>query len=200
MLVRSGSDAGAAADAGADLLARWHEPHRHYHDVEHLGEVLVYVDEMAHLAGDPDAVRLAAWFHDAVYAGVPGRDEEDSALLAGSVLSGLGVSRERVLEVVRLVRLTAQHDPRADDGDGAVLCDADLAILGSEPERYRRYVAGVRKEYQAVPDEAFRAGRAEVLNRLLDAPRLFRTEPGRRRWEAAARRNILAELHQLGQT
>jgi len=199
MVVRSGGDAGAATDAGADLLARWSEPHRHYHDVEHLGEVLTHVDELAHLASDPDAVLLAAWFHDAVYAPAPGRDEADSAVLAGAVLTGLGLPRERVATVTRLVRLTAEHDPRPGDSDGAVLCDADLGILGADPERYQRYVAGVRQEYAHVPDEAFRPGRAAVLRRLLTAQRVFRTEPARRRWETAARCNMAAELHQLGQ-
>src|SRR5689334_15382646 len=54
-------------DLGADLLARWREPHRHYHTDEHLAFMLEIIDRHADLADDADAVRLAAWFHDAVY-------------------------------------------------------------------------------------------------------------------------------------
>lgn len=45
-----------------------------------------------------------------------------------------------------------------------------------------------------MPDEAFRAGRAEVLTQLLALPRLFRTPYGEREWEAQARENLEAEL------
>jgi len=180
--------------AGGDVLARWRDPSRHYHDEEHLREVLGHVDDLADLAADPAAVRLAAWFHDAVYAGSPGADEQASADLAGRVLSRLGVPRSRVDAVSRLVALTAGHDPAPGDADGEVLCDADLAILGSDPDRYARYAAAIRQEYPHVPDAAFRAGRAAVLRRLAAAPRLYRTGPARSRWEAAARRNLAEEL------
>src|SRR4051794_21973181 len=66
------------ATAGANLIARWREPHRQYHDVVHLVAVLDRVDALAVEADDIEVVRLAAWFHDAVYQGRPGDDEEDS--------------------------------------------------------------------------------------------------------------------------
>src|SRR6478735_6166231 len=50
--------------------------------------------------------------------------------------------------LVRLDLLTADHRPEPGDGDGALLCDADLSILGGEPEEYARYVAAVRKDYE----------------------------------------------------
>jgi predicted metal-dependent HD superfamily phosphohydrolase len=57
-----------------------------------------------------------------------------------------------------------------DDVDGAVLCDADLSVLGSDAQRYRTYAAAVREEYADVPDEMFRPARAHVLASLLDGP------------------------------
>ena len=66
------------------------EPHRRYHAVSHLRDILSYVDELAEYADDVDAVRLAAWYHDAVYDGLPG-DEERSARRARDELSELGV-------------------------------------------------------------------------------------------------------------
>ena len=72
--------------SGQEMLTRWSEPHRRYHDVDHLRSVLHIVDQLAGDAVDPDAVRLAAWFHDAVYSGRPGDDERTSAELAASIL------------------------------------------------------------------------------------------------------------------
>ena len=78
---------------GEDLLARYAEEHRHYHDQRHLAEVLDAVDELAEYADDPDAIRLAAWFHDAIYdlEADPGENEEVSAQLAEAELAAYGV-------------------------------------------------------------------------------------------------------------
>jgi predicted metal-dependent HD superfamily phosphohydrolase len=183
---------------GAELLRRYDEPHRRYHTTEHLAEVLDHVDELAAEAGDVDAVRLAAWFHDAVYDPSRGDNEERSAVLAERMLADTDLPAGTVAEVARLVRLTATHDPGDGDRDGAVLCDADLAVLAAPPDRYAAYAAAVREEYAAVPDEAFRTGRADILQSLLELPSLFRTAPGRERWEAAARHNLRTELMLLG--
>lgn len=183
-----------AEAAGADLLRRWREPHRHYHSAGHLEAVLDAVDELAAAARDVDAVRLAAWFHDAVYDGKPGDDERASAALARSVLTELGLPAARIDEVERLVLLTIGHDPSPGDANGAVLCDADLAVLAGTPSDYAAYASAVRDDYAHVSDDDFAAGRAAVLSSLLDRPALFHTETGRRRWEGPARHNLAIEL------
>ncbi|PSK98283.1 putative metal-dependent HD superfamily phosphohydrolase [Haloactinopolyspora alba] len=183
-----------AARLGADLLRRWNEPHRHYHDATHLAAVLDAVDQLGRPVRPFDPVRLAAWFHDAVYDGEPGTDERASADLAGAELPALDVSGDVVEEVRRLVLLTASHDPEPGDVDGAVLCDADLAVLGGSPDQYAAYAAAVRQDYAHVPDDAFAAGRAAVLERLLAADPLFHTDTGRRRWQDTARHNMSTEL------
>ena len=188
------------AAAGADLLRRWGQPHRRYHDLEHLVEVLSAVDVLAGHAVDLPAVRLAAWFHDAVYDGRPGQDEEASAVLAERVLSRLGVPVGRTTAVGRLVRMTAAHSPDPGDPDAAVLCDADLAVLAAAPARYRRYRLAVRAEYGHLTDQQFRTGREVVLRRIAGRRLIFSTATGVERWERAARANLAAELTLLAGT
>jgi predicted metal-dependent HD superfamily phosphohydrolase len=181
-----------AADLGTELLRRWTEPQRHYHDAEHLAEVL---DALDVLAGSPAReLRLAAWFHDAVYDPVRDDNEERSAELARRTLAATGIAAADVAEVVRLVRLTATHDPDPGDSSGVLLCDADLAILGAPPDRYQRYAADVRREYAHVPEATFRAARGVILRGFLDRAEIYRTPTGRDRWESAARRNLATEL------
>ncbi|RLK59530.1 HD domain-containing protein [Actinokineospora cianjurensis] len=182
---------GLDESVGRSLLDRWSEPHRRYHDLAHLAAVLSGVDLLAEHADDPDLVRLAAWYHDAVYRGSPD-DEEQSALLAEAELPAAGLDAAAVAEVARLVRLTAGHRTSPGDRNGEVLCDADLAILASDG--YDAYVAAVREEYRHVPEEAFRVGRAAVLRNLLALPNLYRTPLARERWEAVARKNLRSEL------
>jgi predicted metal-dependent HD superfamily phosphohydrolase len=182
--------------AGRDLLARYDEPHRTYHDRRHLGEVLAALRLLTGGQDPPVEVVVAAWFHDAVHDGADD-DEERSARLATRVLGGLGVAPHVVDEVVRLVRMTVTHDPVPDDAAGALLSDADLAVLGADPDRYDRYAADVRREYAHVADDDFRAGRTTVLRTLLERPRLYVTDEGHRRWDAAARRNLRTEINCL---
>jgi predicted metal-dependent HD superfamily phosphohydrolase len=182
---------------GTDLLGRWAEPQRRYHTLDHLQAVLEHATELVAFADDPDAVALAAWFHDAVYRPDRSENEERSAHLAERALTEAGVAPDRTAEVARLVRLTASHDPAEGDHNGEVLCDADLAVLAGDPAAYAAYAAAVREEYGFVPDEDFRVGRAAVLRQLLDLPALFRTSYGRDHWERTARRNVGTELELL---
>ncbi|MFI6347835.1 hypothetical protein [Streptomyces sp. NPDC050560] len=176
------------------LLARWAEPQRRYHDTAHLVAVLNRVDTLARYARRPDVVRLAAWFHDAVYRPDRSENEVRSAALARRALTEAGMDEASVAEVVRLVLLTARHDPARDDPDGAVLCDADLGVLAGSPAAYAAYAAAVREEYAFVPDETFRPARADVLRALLDHPALFHTPYAHEHWERAARHNVATEL------
>jgi len=195
---RVAPDAPDPSEVGSALLASWAEPHRTYHDLRHLRAVLHGVDELAGYAADPDAVQLAAWYHDAVHDGAPD-EEERSADRARTELSDLGVPSRTVAEVARLVRLTANHNPAPEDRNGAVLCDADLAILAADAGRYAGYAAAVREEYLHIDEAEFRAGRAAILRDLLARPTLFHTPIGQACWESPARANLLTELASLGQ-
>ena len=179
----------------ADLERRWAEPHRHYHDLAHLRYVLEALDTLRDSGEtfDVDVVRRAAWFHDAIYD--PRRDdnEERSALLAIDLLS----ADENPMEVARLVRITRTHAVEDGDTNAAALCDADLAILASDDDHFRRYADGVRREYAYVPDAEFAHGRAAILQSLLNHSALFATETGRTRWEGPARANVIAEIAAL---
>jgi predicted metal-dependent HD superfamily phosphohydrolase len=179
-------------DLRDELLTAWHRDG--YHDLLHLTEVLDRLDLLARAGAPFDAtvVGLAAWFHDAVYAGADD-DEERSAQWAERALPAAYAD-----EVARLVRMTAHHRPADDDAAGCALSDADLGILAAPPERYEAYVAGVRADYAHVADDDFRAGRAAVLAELAAKPALFHTPHARELWESSARANLERELGELG--
>ncbi|MGC5258230.1 hypothetical protein ACPXCG_17950 [Gordonia sp. DT218] len=184
-------------DQRADLLARWSEPQRRYHTLDHLRQVLHSLELLSQggVDFDPVPVRLAAWFHDAIYE-IPGTDNEArSAELASEMLTGQSLGDE----VARLVIVTATHHVRPDDANAAALCDADLSILAGSREQYTVYRQQVREEYAAVPDEHFCVGRAAVLQSLLTQDTLFHTDVGLELWEARARDNVTTEIRDLEQ-
>jgi predicted metal-dependent HD superfamily phosphohydrolase len=193
--VAAAEGAGATAEyhdvrAAGELLLGWWSRR----GVGRLTAVLGVVDEFAGLAAHPDRVRLAAWLHDTAYGRVNGQDSAEFAL---GLLTMLGVPGESAAEVARLVGLTAGHATEEIDPDGELLCDADLAVLGSDAERYDAHTAALREDYAHVPEGAFRAARAQVLVSLLELPAIYRNEPLRERWEAKARENLERELRAL---
>ncbi len=188
------------SELGDELIARYGEPHRRYHGQDHLLAVLRWIDRLAGRDHDLFLVRLAAWFHDAVYAIPAGQvtNEEASARLAVKSLHRAGLEIEEVNQVTRLVRLTATHQVGPGDAAGALLCDADLAVLGGTRAEYRAYVDAVREEYASVDDETFWAARLDLLDGLAGT-QLFRTGKARRELLATARTNLDAERAVLRQ-
>jgi predicted metal-dependent HD superfamily phosphohydrolase len=208
--VRTCRGAGATADedtiraTGTELIERWSEPHRHFHNLRHLAAVLHRVDELAHETHEPDLVRLAAWYHGAVfdadrkvaYATRGGEQTTLSADLARTQLTELGMSARAADRVGELVDNLARHKPLPNDFDSAVLNDADLGMLAAEPQRYKAYVAEIRSEYGHIPLPDYLDARIKVVTKLLGRPRLYSSPLGIT-WEEPARQNLDAELHRL---
>lgn len=181
------------------LAAAYSSPERHYHNLEHLGEMFRVAGRLAHDAADPAAIQLAIWFHDAVYDSRAKDNEARSAEVAVDLLGPIGVPGATIERVTRLVRATAHlnsPDPPPDT-DTAILLDADLAILGASEERYMRYAADIRKEYAWVPDAAYREGRMAVLTMFLARPRIYFRQIMFEEGEGRARANMTREMKEL---
>ena len=199
-----GADRAAVASVGADLVRRWDEPHRRYHGLSHLTEVLGAVDALSRAEElrpqERFAALLAAWFHDAVYSVAdPGTNERDSAALAAGALGSLGARKDLITRVVTLVLDTSAHDLGNADDDPArlVLHDADLWILAAPVDRFDEYCRQVRDEYGHVPAAVYASARSAVLRPFLVRPHVYGTEHARRSWEPAARENLARELTRL---
>ncbi|MFV0306555.1 MAG: hypothetical protein ACK5OX_02290 [Desertimonas sp.] len=190
---------GPAADAELDEVIGAHrQPARRYHGVRHVTWVVRHVFELGDREpiADLDAVVAAAFYHDAVYDPRRADNETSSARWAQRALSGLGWQASRTHDVAALIGLTVDHRPTPGT-DGAVLVDADLAVLGSGPAAYGAYVRGVRGEYAHIPEPDWRVGRPAVLRAFLDRDHVLTTPTARQRWESRARANLTAELAAL---
>ncbi|MEV6645396.1 hypothetical protein [Amycolatopsis sp. NPDC051371] len=184
---------GGKPDAWPRLEARYAEPHRRYHTLDHAAAV---ARDSAWLAESLSSVEraivaVAAWTHDVVYDAKPGDDERASAAWAREALDG--VAEAHVERVESLILATIKHDAPADDHLATALLDADLAILGAPEELYATYARGVREEYAMYPDDVWREGRVAVLEGML-ARTHYRSEAARTRWANAARANLSTEL------
>lgn len=180
------------------LEAAYAQPHRRYHSRAHIEACLTLLAGLEGLSSaDRRLLEYAVWWHDAVYDPTRSDNEAVSAEMARSDLAALGEPATVADEVARLILLTKGHTVTAGDRLGALLVSIDLAVLGGAPADYNAYAAGVRQEYAHVPQDAFRAGRARVMQQFLDARAIYPDPAFRSRLEERARANIAREIADL---
>ncbi len=194
----------AIDQAGTRLLDEWSAPERKYHNVRHLVDLLQHVDELQQETHHPNSVRLAAWYHGAVfdaaegaaYARKGGENEVASAQYAREQLTQLAVPEDRIEDITTMVKALARHSSDPVSIDCAVLCDADLAILATDPQTYRTYTKQVREEYEHIPVRDFLTSRKTILTKLLARDQLYLSPLGSG-WESQARQNVAGELARI---
>jgi predicted metal-dependent HD superfamily phosphohydrolase len=184
--------------AFAELTRRYGEPHRHYHTLDHVAEVLRGVRRLCPDADARPELLLAGWFHDVVYDTHASDNEARSAEHAGFILVPLGVPGPVLEETARLILLTQSHTTAGDDSTGQVLLDSDLAVLAADEPAYDSYARAIRREYDWVPGERYREGRRRALEAFLGRPRIYATEVMFATGEARARANLRREIASLG--
>jgi predicted metal-dependent HD superfamily phosphohydrolase len=183
----------------SSLTAAYDDDRRGYHDLVHIAAVLGEVERHATVQTDRDAVVVAALFHDVIYDATRRDNEVASAALARTHLADLGADPRQSEKIAAMIEATRHRevDVASADADTALLLDCDLAIIASDPTRYRDYVAGVRHEYAHVPEDAWRTGRIQVLKAFLARPRIYATTALAAVWDAKARSNLADEIAAL---
>lgn len=182
--------------AARRVIAMYDDPARHYHNLPHIIHCLTQFDSARQHSEHPDALEAAIWFHDAVYDPSRTDNEQKSADLARDVLQTCGAAPSFAAEVADLIMVTL-HDRPPQTTDGQLLADIDLSGLGQPPDGFDRDGDAIRAEYPHVADQAFNAGRVEMLRRFLDRPHVYYTSFFRERYEATARSNLERSLRRL---
>ncbi|WP_326523982.1 HD domain-containing protein [Sphingomonas sp.] len=186
----------------AALRSRYDEPWRHYHAWAHPQAMLRHLaaaQAEGLVVADRDAAVGFILWHDAIYdpqAG-GGRNERLSAALCRAEMTPLA-DMASVERAVLAIEATIAHVlPEGDCPDAALLLDIDLSVLGADEEGFDAYDAAIRREYAHVEEAAYRAGRVAILTRFLERHRLYLTDWGHARWEAAARANLSRAIARL---
>jgi len=199
-------DLGAKGDPQAvygSLHAAYSAPPRSYHTLTHVSWGLRRIDEIVRHEELDDrinvsAVRWAMWFHDVsmTFGDGSADDEERSARKAFQEAKQAGLGTRFADTVLRLV-LSTSHLAEKLSLDESVLVDADLSMLGSSQNDFDVYEERVRREWSQYDDQAFAAGRIQVLRRFLKKRRIFTTDYGRDKWEARAQSNLRRSVEKL---
>src|SRR6185436_10292961 len=117
-----------------ELQARYSEPHRAYHTLQHLQECFAWFNETRSLMRAPGNVAFALFYHDAIYDTHASNNEARSAALARTILEEY-VRCDNDFDAIETLILATRHDVVAQPGDAQLLVDIDLSILGAPPFR-----------------------------------------------------------------
>lgn len=145
------------------ILRAYEEPHRAYHNLDHIEHCLELLDENDAFAENPTALEFAIWYHDVVYDTQAQDNEERSARAAGAFLVD-SVLRDSVSTLI----LATRHTGEFQQDDFGIISDIDLAILGATPQAYDDYAANIRREYAWVEPATYASKRSQLLKRFLE--------------------------------
>jgi predicted metal-dependent HD superfamily phosphohydrolase len=182
-------------DLFAELAAAYDEPTRHYHTRHHIAACLRDLARWHEQAERPNEIALALWFHDAVYDTHRDDNEARSADWAARYLAVARTPRDAIGRIDAMIRATASHV--ADDPDGGLMQDIDLAILAAAPGTFAAYDRAIRAEYAWIPEARYRERRRQVLASILERATIYRTAPLRERYERRARGNLKGLIEKL---
>ncbi|MEN9443447.1 MAG: hypothetical protein RIS47_337 [Bacteroidota bacterium] len=178
------------------IRVQYSQTHRVYHNLNHIYSLVKDLVPVSSYLKQPDAIYLAAFFHDIVYFPKLKDNELQSAIFARTELEYLSVPRQ-VLQLIESAICATQTHIAGSDTDIAVLIDADLAILGKDAAIYAAYAQQIRKEYAHIPEVYYRQGRRKVLERFLARTQIYSTPFFYQLYETSARTNILEECKML---
>jgi predicted metal-dependent HD superfamily phosphohydrolase len=145
-----------------DLLARWQEPHRKYHILSHLDDLVDQIQRCDLLTEkERNILFLVALFHDIVYDPTRTDNEEASAQL---LLQNSNPSEELQL-IALIIRDTAHHTPT--EPLSKVFSEMDMAIVTRPFAELVKWEKGIRFEYAHTSRVAYTWGRVRFLRKMV---------------------------------
>lgn len=172
------------------------EKGRYYHTLDHLENMFQELEVVKDQILNFTAITFSVFYHDIIYSATSKSNEEKSAELAVSKLEELHVDQDIIKEVFEQILATKTHQ-MSNHQDTNYLLDADLSILGKEPEIYADYTKKIRKEYSFYPDLLYKPGRKKVLQHFLELESIYKTDYFKSKYEKQAKENIRTELASL---
>lgn len=171
---------------------------RFFHDIKHVENLLKFFNQRKDSIRDYDSMRLAAWFHDAVYDVEAANNEEQSAIYARRILKELGIPEDVIVKVEKLILATFKHENADNDNDCSIFLDGDLSILGGDDAVYDAYAKSIWQEYSRIASrEYYKQRRKQVLENFLKRERIYFTNEMFEKFEDKARKNIEREIKSL---
>jgi predicted metal-dependent HD superfamily phosphohydrolase len=180
-----------------EIVYRYSEQHRHYHNLSHIGFLFNWCDKYLDQINNPAVIGFAIIYHDIIYDTYRQDNEELSAELAGEHLTQLNINSKLLKSIKEFIIASKDHlvnESSPMKEDLALFLDFDMAILGSEKDYYKMYSEKIRQEYAKYPDEVYKPGRKLALQKMLEMPQIFNSATIQQDLELISRENIQKEI------
>jgi predicted metal-dependent HD superfamily phosphohydrolase len=147
------------------ILAMWNESHRHYHNLNHLNDLIEQINENKsnYSQKEYEKMMLAALFHDCVYDPMSEDNEEKSAQFFMECV--IDKSNTDLLEVKQMILDTKTH--QATTNLSEKFNQLDMNIVERDFNQLLEWETGIYNEYKAF-GEKYKEGRLKFLESLLD--------------------------------
>jgi len=164
-------------------------PHRYYHNLSHIENCLLELEEAGWSVPNYHAAEAAIWYHDITYDTVSTTNEKYSATFAADRLRLGGMGQWFINNVSDIILATAHNGYPTNDTTKYVV-DIDLVILGKPIFEFAQYNRNIRKEYSWVSDGAFAINRKKILTDFLEREFIYYTDRFRNLYESRAKTNL----------
>lgn len=194
----------------ANLSTLYTQPHRHYHNLEHINKCLAELENIKNIGLSSNSyffegLTEAIWFHDAIYNPFSKFNEEESAALYRNYVKSLYNSiTDQELLVSRAILSTKSHHLFRNINISCeselfigILLDIDLSSLGKDYDEFCVNGENIRKEFYFVPEETFYKNRIKFFENMLARERIYYTPFFFEKYEISARHNIKMSLKEL---
>lgn len=148
------------------LLEKWQEPHRFYHNISHLDDLIQQIttnfEEGDINEQQKELLLLIALFHDIVYAPTRTDNEEESAKYFLELCRNPNDSL--IQEVYTAILDTKNHE------NSTVLATIfnkyDMSVVEQDMEQLMLWEVGIYNEYKVFGDVVYKVGRLQFLETL----------------------------------
>lgn len=174
-----------------DLEKAYSSKSRHYHNLNHLKEMIELFDIYRSSLKNPNEVLYSIFYHDYIYKATRKDNELKSAEQALAILpNDVLLDKQLVFDAICATQLH-QHNEIEDIN---WLIDFDLKILSKDWEDYQTYCSQIRKEYKIYPNFLYKPGRKKALEHFLEQEFIYKTEIFRNLFDEKAKANIKREI------
>ncbi len=154
----------AKENALTEILACWQEPHRYFHTLSHLADILQEIEKdflQEHISPDEkELFQICAFMHDIVYNPKKQDNEAQSAELVSHFFPKL--STELVAQIQNIILETKTH--QSTNRFSEIFCAYDMRIIThSTLAELWEYERQIFKEFQYLDYAMYKAGRIFLL-------------------------------------
>jgi predicted metal-dependent HD superfamily phosphohydrolase len=144
-----------------EILERWKESHRGYHNLEHLKDLLKQIGKVD--TKEKELLVLVALFHDIIYEPKNKDNEEQSA---DFFLKNVKEKTEDIQKVYQSIVDTKHH--KSSNKLSEIFNKMDMDIVTRDFDELIKWENGIRKEYSIFSDKDYKKGRIEFLKTLIN--------------------------------